>query len=127
MHPMPLSCQRCGSQFECNAQDVSSCQCSSASLSAETILFLRKTRFDCLCKDCLSQVNELIDQTKQERFPRTTEDLKAGIHYTIENGNWVFSERYHILRGNCCGNGCRHCPYGFIIKERNEVGEICAK
>ncbi|MES2853673.1 MAG: DUF5522 domain-containing protein, partial [Bacteroidota bacterium] len=20
---------------------------------------------------------------------------------------------FHLKRGNCCGNGCRHCPYGF--------------
>ena len=23
----------------------------------------------------------------------------------------VMTEQYHIKRGNCCGNGCRHCPY----------------
>ncbi|MEO1009880.1 MAG: DUF5522 domain-containing protein [Bacteroidota bacterium] len=26
---------------------------------------------------------------------------------------WVFTEFYHILRGQCCQNGCRHCAYGF--------------
>lgn len=24
----------------------------------------------------------------------------------------VFTERYHLRRGVCCGSGCRHCPYG---------------
>ncbi len=23
----------------------------------------------------------------------------------------VFTEAYHLRRGSCCGNGCRHCPY----------------
>ena len=28
-----------------------------------------------------------------------------------ENGRKVMTEEYHIRRGYCCGNGCRHCPY----------------
>lgn len=31
--------------------------------------------------------------------------------YYVENGYRVFTEQYHIKRGYCCGNGCRHCPY----------------
>lgn len=33
------------------------------------------------------------------------------IHYYLENGKVVFTEQYHINRGFCCGNKCRHCPY----------------
>ena len=40
-------------------------------------------------------------------------DLKEGVHYYIEDGRWVFTERYHMLKGYCCENGCRHCVYGF--------------
>jgi hypothetical protein len=25
----------------------------------------------------------------------------------------VFTEQYHLEKGYCCGNGCRHCPYDF--------------
>ena len=25
----------------------------------------------------------------------------------------VFTEKYHLERGVCCGNGCLHCPYDF--------------
>jgi hypothetical protein len=25
----------------------------------------------------------------------------------------VFTEKYHLQRGFCCGNGCRHCPFLF--------------
>ncbi len=32
-------------------------------------------------------------------------------HFYEENGRVVFTEEYHINRGYCCGNGCRHCPY----------------
>ncbi|MEM0992658.1 MAG: DUF5522 domain-containing protein [Bacteroidota bacterium] len=31
--------------------------------------------------------------------------------YYIENGYWVFTEHFHLDRGYCCGNICRHCPY----------------
>ena len=32
--------------------------------------------------------------------------------YYIENERMVFTEKYHLRRGHCCKNGCRHCPYG---------------
>jgi ATP:cob(I)alamin adenosyltransferase len=28
-------------------------------------------------------------------------------------GFTVFTEYFHLRRGTCCGNSCRHCPYGF--------------
>lgn len=37
--------------------------------------------------------------------------------YYIENGLLVFTEAYHLKRGNCCRSGCRHCPYGFRKKQ----------
>ena len=33
--------------------------------------------------------------------------------YYMENGFMVFTETFHLRRGYCCKNGCRHCPYGF--------------
>ncbi|MGA0040564.1 MAG: DUF5522 domain-containing protein [Pirellulales bacterium] len=29
----------------------------------------------------------------------------------VENGFLVFTAAYHLKRGECCGSGCRHCPY----------------
>ena len=26
-------------------------------------------------------------------------------------GLFVFTAAYHLARGTCCENGCRHCPY----------------
>lgn len=31
--------------------------------------------------------------------------------YYLENGKVVFTPEYHMARGYCCGNKCRHCPY----------------
>jgi 2-iminoacetate synthase ThiH len=34
--------------------------------------------------------------------------------YYNENGYVVLAAKYHLQRGNCCGNGCKHCPYDYI-------------
>jgi len=31
-------------------------------------------------------------------------------YYTPE-GYKCFTEKYHLDKGYCCKNGCRHCPY----------------
>ncbi|MDX5482257.1 MAG: DUF5522 domain-containing protein [Hymenobacteraceae bacterium] len=37
-------------------------------------------------------------------------------YYLNEQGLMVFTAKYHLKRGYCCQNGCRHCPYGFRKK-----------
>jgi hypothetical protein len=40
--------------------------------------------------------------------------LSEGIdYYLLPDGRLVFTEAYHLKRGYCCGNGCKHCPYNF--------------
>ncbi|MEA5256524.1 DUF5522 domain-containing protein [Arcicella aquatica] len=39
--------------------------------------------------------------------------LKTDDFYINENGFMVFTEAYHLKRGYCCKNRCKHCPYGF--------------
>ena len=34
--------------------------------------------------------------------------------YYNEQGFIVLTAKYHLGRGHCCGNGCRHCPYKYI-------------
>jgi len=31
--------------------------------------------------------------------------------FYLEGDRVIFTEQFHIKRGSCCGNGCRHCPY----------------
>lgn len=38
--------------------------------------------------------------------------LQEGRDYYWDNGLMVLTERFLRERGWCCGNGCRHCPYG---------------
>jgi len=38
-------------------------------------------------------------------------ELKEDVHYYMEDGLMVLTEAYHLARGRCCGNACRHCPF----------------
>jgi len=51
-------------------------------------------------------------------------DFIEKIHYYLENGRVVFTALFHIERGQCCGTGCRHCPYEpRHIKNNKELQE----
>lgn len=40
--------------------------------------------------------------------------LKEGVDfYFNEQGFVVLTEKYHLDKGFCCGNGCKHCPYEY--------------
>lgn len=42
--------------------------------------------------------------------------------YYFENGLMVFTARYHLRRGYCCEQGCRHCPYAEAPKRNSKEG-----
>ncbi len=46
--------------------------------------------------------------------------LIEGEDFYREGAAVVFTARYHLRRGYCCENGCRHCPF-------RSVGETAAK
>ena len=105
-------CALCNSRFECKMGTITQCQCFEVEVSRQTRQFLEQTDLDCLCKNCLSLLNQKIENLKGEKFPKASE-LRENFHYYMENGFWVFTENYHLLRGYCCQSGCRHCAYGF--------------
>ena len=39
------------------------------------------------------------------------ETVKLSKDFYYENGYKVMTEKYHLKRGYCCKNKCRHCPY----------------
>ena len=45
--------------------------------------------------------------------PRMEEDD----FYLTSEGYKVFTEKYHMKRGYCCQNCCRHCPYDYNAKQ----------
>lgn len=53
-----------------------------------------------------------------------------GVHYYLnEDGFVVLTEKFHLERGHCCGNGCKNCPFDYqhvpqpkrdkLLKERS--------
>jgi len=45
-------------------------------------------------------------------------------YYYNEDGLIVLTEKYHLERGYCCGNGCRHCPYDYEHVEEPRRAEL---
>ena len=41
--------------------------------------------------------------------------------YYLENDRVIFTASFHLNRGSCCGNGCRHCPYEPKHKRNNKT------
>ena len=115
-----LICKRCRQAFECKVGDISRCQCTAVAIGKKTIEFLETTSWGCLCENCLKEIDSLMQSLEHETFPKPS-DMREGFHFYIENGLYVFTERYHMLRGDCCESGCRHCPYGFKKERNNEA------
>lgn len=63
-----------------------------------------------------SQQQQQQEVSDIEDFHRVHEDALSraeGTYIDPETGYTVFTELTHLKRGKCCGNRCRHCPYGF--------------
>ena len=52
-------CEKCGVAFECKVGDIANCQCSQVKLSDAVQLFLANNFSDCLCLNCLKEINFL--------------------------------------------------------------------
>jgi Family of unknown function (DUF5522) len=46
--------------------------------------------------------------------------------YFNEQGFVVFTASYHLQKGICCGNGCRHCPYAYENVDETKRTELLA-
>ena len=40
--------------------------------------------------------------------------------YFNEDGLMVFTKAYHLKRGYCCKNKCKHCPWNFGKKKEKK-------
>ncbi len=51
---------------------------------------------------------------KQGKNSHISDELIEGRDYYLnEKGLLVFTEKYHLEKGYCCGMACRHCPYHY--------------
>ena len=54
--------------------------------------------------------------------------LQEGIDfYYNSDGYMVLTEKYHLEKGYCCGNGCVHCPYDYENVPEPKKSELLAK
>jgi len=60
------NCQRCHAPFECKAGSVTQCQCFGITLPAEQRAYLEQRYNDCLCRNCLLQLNEEFELFKEK-------------------------------------------------------------
>ena len=98
----------------CRRDNISECPCAGVEVSNLLTNFLSKTQYGtCLCSSCLKKLESLVQLVEKESEIVQPVNLVENKHYTIENGLYVFTAYYHVLRGTCCRNDCRHCPYGF--------------
>jgi hypothetical protein len=116
------NCSVCNTSFSCSSSGTDFfCWCG----QYPAIIFPEPGQ-DCFCPECLKKIindkiNHLIKtQTTEELLEMASkhsgkEELIEGIDYYMEKGLWVFTAWYHLKRGHCCNNGCRHCPYRATI------------
>ena len=115
---MNKKCSVCGAIMSCGVTQVGEpCWC-----TAFPAIMPAEYDQGCRCKTCLSKA--IADKIELAIGTHTLEQmlelasqydnqkgLIESIDYTIEYGEFVYSKWYHLKRGSCCGNSCRHCPY----------------
>jgi hypothetical protein len=106
-------CPRCNITSQCKIADIKNCQNIAVNISNKTKEFLNIAVYNYLCQKCLTEIDNLVYLSENQSFPKQSQLLIEGLHYYIENKYFVFTEFYHLLRGNCCKSGCRHCAYGY--------------
>lgn len=80
--------------------------------------FYAKAKWTQLCIECQNHFDHLIAENMDMQLPDDTKQLIENEHYYIENGLFVFKEVYHMSKGSCCRNNCRHCVYGYKLVHR---------
>jgi len=95
------TCSNCSADMTCGSQE-GNCWCMAYAMLPNII-----EGQDCICEACLKEAIEGTTESSK-KVPVEQED-----DYYIENGLYVFTKWFHLKRGTCCKNGCRHCPYGF--------------
>lgn len=48
-------------------------------------------------------------------------------YYLNEKGLLVFTEKYLLDRGYCCGSGCKHCPYNYEAVPQPKRSDLLTK
>lgn len=106
-------CTHCKEPITCKVEDIENCDCSKVTVSGQLRAFLANSYHKCLCNNCLEKFEKMAEFSKDNVLPLRRSQMIESTHYYMENDYFVFTELYHFLKGQCCGNSCRHCVYGF--------------
>ncbi|MEO9805815.1 MAG: DUF5522 domain-containing protein [Reichenbachiella sp.] len=66
-----------------------------------------------ITKSIPNNTNETLFALSDKNDNRESNANKSEDFYFNEQGLMVFTSVYHLKRGYCCKNGCKHCPFGF--------------
>jgi hypothetical protein len=94
-----------------------SCWCFWVEMPASLRVLAHGGGRSCICHGCVAA---------EKRAEPWNAAAGNGEFYRLDDGRIVFTERYHLRRGYCCGNGCRHCPYDGDGRPRRDVLEAIA-
>lgn len=121
------SCSRCGRSFTCGPEKGEErCWCDQLS----RVSLAANADQDCLCPQCLREAIQKLNAADSSvagcpgavrRSLTSSYSLVAGEDYYSEGEAIVFTARYHLRRGYCCENGCRHCPFAEAPMKDNKA------
>jgi hypothetical protein len=119
-------CPVCGGDNQCRVAKghlyKGACWCAEINVPSRIFSALSADCLEptCICRSCLETLAQLSDEMGDpadivSKIKKTLENSRLAAHeedcYLDENENVVFTAEYHLRRGTCCGNGCRHCPF----------------
>lgn len=112
-------CPICGRPNACRLESgeayKGACWCEAPQISDAAMRRMRDTLPEgrCLCFDCLSAIaaDEGIPWSVLAARSKAALPVPGEGDSYVENGCVVFTAKYHLRRGYCCGSACRHCPY----------------
>ncbi len=122
-----LRCPLCARDNDCRVAKgelyKGACWCQQVAIPQPLLRCLAESSGEpaCLCRPCLetlarlsrnrSDFEAILDEARAFLLAKATDVKVEPDFYLDEFGNTVFTAAYHLKRGNCCGNQCRHCPY----------------
>lgn len=107
----PGKCPLCGTDNHCQLCTVNAykgpCWCARIQIPEELLARVPEDLKNraCICYACVTNFH------RARYSPAADSKTLSGDFYFDPGGRLVFTAEYHLRRGYCCGNDCRHCPY----------------
>ena len=73
---MTKTCPYCHCEFECRNDNILECDCVHVILSKEALNYISSRFADCLCVDCLREINQMPDLNRQHEESEPYEEAE---------------------------------------------------